>query len=492
MVTNLYEYYTGQGKVLPKTAEERFADPAFAAAAKSAGYDASTYKVNAQNKDANNKILGFLKGGSTTPPVTATTPPAGSPPAGTPTGGIVTNNPGGTPPPASTVTPYFSRYDKKITDIGTRLEATTGVAPDKATILAEKRANADSMIKQIQAEFQRELARENEAGAGRNDRVRALNISGGLGGSNFASANALNQEGKNKNIVDLMEKENSAKITAILADVDSRASDAYKEELATYRSSLEGDLERQTKLKDDMRKKALESFAGLAGSGVTLDQLKANEPEAYKQLQEEFGGNDLEMKAAYNNSLPDEMRTKYTTQTIKGKNGNAVIHRYGINPLTKKLEQEDFDTGQDYNTFTNLGSDIKEIGGAIYRVSKDGSQFTRLASVEASPKAGGGSVTSGAPAQTVVDQFEAILNDTTKDATGYSVKGDDTYVDPQQYVNAFNRWTSKEIGGSRDSFLKKFPPSQYVNPAANGSLPTYLRNLKNQPKTKTGTGREIK
>lgn len=399
--------------------------------------------------------------------------------------GVQLNNSGDKlyiPESTPTVTsPYFSRYDKKIDETTKALESTTGVAPDKATILAEKKAAADAMIKEIQAQFQTALAGENVAGAARNDRVRALNISSNLGGSNFASANAQDQEDKNKKVVDLMTQENNAKVGAILAGIDDRASKEYKEQLATYRTSLEGDLTRQKEAKDAMRKQALDSFAGLAGSGITLDQLKTNEPEAYKQLQEEFGGNDLELKAAYNAALPDNMRVQYTTQTIRGANGNAVIHRYGVNPLTKKLEQEDFDTGQDYNTFTNLGSDIKEIGGAIYRVAKDGSTLTRLGTVE--PKSTTGNST-GTLDNATISQFNQILNDTNKDESGYSVKGDDGYVDPNQYKNALEKWI--ELGGTQTSFLSKFPPAQYINPVANGSLPTYMRNLKNQTKAPAG------
>lgn len=59
--SNLYSYYQGHGKALPSTAEARFADPEFAAAAKSAGYDTNSYKVNMGNAGANQKILSYLK-----------------------------------------------------------------------------------------------------------------------------------------------------------------------------------------------------------------------------------------------------------------------------------------------------------------------------------------------------------------------------------------------------------------------------------------------
>lgn len=105
MVTNLYEYYSGQGKTLPKTSAERFADPAFATAAKSAGYTPETYQVNMQNADANTKILGYLnKTGTTGVPTTLSN--------------------------VSVMEKIPSIVDKanKLTDTGIRTDANTGVA----------------------------------------------------------------------------------------------------------------------------------------------------------------------------------------------------------------------------------------------------------------------------------------------------------------------------------------------------------------------------
>lgn len=78
---NLYEYYQQQGKPLPTTAAERFADPAFASAAQAAGYDANSYQVNMGNAGANSAILARLlaggTGGGTQPPPSGGTPPPG-------------------------------------------------------------------------------------------------------------------------------------------------------------------------------------------------------------------------------------------------------------------------------------------------------------------------------------------------------------------------------------------------------------------------------
>lgn len=69
--TNLWEYFQGQGRPLPQTAAERFADPNFAAAAGRAGFNPQNYQVNLENASANQSILAeLLKGGQPPPPIT--------------------------------------------------------------------------------------------------------------------------------------------------------------------------------------------------------------------------------------------------------------------------------------------------------------------------------------------------------------------------------------------------------------------------------------
>lgn len=390
-------------------------------------------------------------------------------------------------PATPVASPYVSRYDAQINSDNTALENTTGPAPSLEDDTTKAKSDADAMIATVNANFDKALT--SQEGQNSNDaaRVRALNISSGTAGSNFASSAAANQDAKGKQAIDTMTSARDSQVASILAGVDDRASAQYQTELAAYKTSIEGDLDRETALKTSERQQALTDMSGLAASGVTLAQLKASEPDTYKQLQSEFGGSDLEMQAAYNGSLPANMQTQYTIKTIKGANGNAVLHRYGINPLTNQLEQNDYDTGVAYDTFNDQGSDIKEIGGTIYRVAKDGSTLTPLAAATPVPKAGvtgSGVSTTGSLSPALVTQFTQTLNDTSTDSNGYAIKGADGYVDPTQYQNALAQWIS--LGGTQASFLSKFPPANYINPAANSSLPTYLQNLKNQPKASSG------
>ncbi len=76
--TNLSSYYQSQGKQLGATAEQRFADPAFAAAAQAAGFTPQSYKVNMGNAAANEAILAHLQKG-TKPAQQAPQQPAAQP-----------------------------------------------------------------------------------------------------------------------------------------------------------------------------------------------------------------------------------------------------------------------------------------------------------------------------------------------------------------------------------------------------------------------------
>lgn len=69
---------------------------------------------------------------------------------------------------------------------------------------------------------------------------------------------------------------------------------------------------------------------------------------------------------------------------------------------------------------------------------------------------------------TILDQGGNI------DGTKYNGKGKDGYVDPDLYQALANAWVKQ--GGTTGGFIKKFPPANYVNPAANPNLPSYLQN----------------
>lgn len=105
---------------------------------------------------------------------------------------------------------------------------------------------------------------------------------------------------------------------------------------------------------------------------------------------------------------------------------------------------------------------------------------------------GGTSNTIRKPSQTDIQQGHAILDDTTKDANGYSVRGEDGYVDPYVYKNMYNEWINPSDGSpgySPAEFLKNYPPKNYVNPQDNEILPSYLQTPAKAKKATTSGGK---
>ncbi len=260
--------------------------------------------------------------------------------------------------------------DSEITRIERTIRDMT-VAPDLAKITAEKRAGANAVIDAITAQFQKTLNDQGIVNSGLNDRVRALNTTSGLQGSDFATANAVGQEKKNAGAIKLIEQERDAKINAILAGVDDRASEQYRQERESYVKALGDDLTRKKQARDEDRTRAKESIAGLAGAGISIDKLKTVDKKSFETLLKEYGGSQIDLETAWNASLPDNMKVQYGQITKKGANGNAVILRYGLNPVTGKTENKEYDLGIKYSDFAKKESEVKEIDGRLWNVTTD-------------------------------------------------------------------------------------------------------------------------
>ncbi len=264
-------------------------------------------------------------------------------------------------------------YDSSISNTENQLGQFYSDTPIPRTYEQIRQAKADEAQKQadmITAQFNQALAEENKAGAARNDRTRALNISAGLGGSDFASTAAIATEAGNKKNVDLLTAEKNAKVNAILSGIDDRASEQYQKERTANLANLTGKLDLQTKLRDQERARATESIKGLAGAGVSLERLKNAEPQAYQTLLQEYGGSPVDLETAYNASLPDSLKVKYEQEIVRGANGNAAVFRYGVDPRTGTLTKQTYDLGVNYDTM----KDVKpiEADGRLYARNADG------------------------------------------------------------------------------------------------------------------------
>jgi len=263
--------------------------------------------------------------------------------------------------------------DQAISELESQLSgAYSNTAPDLAKITEEKRKASEALVDSIRAEYARILGDQVVTNTGLNNRVRALNTTAGLGGSDFASANAINQEKKNQKALDLINKERDAKIQAVYADIDQRASAEYQRQREEYVQGLKDNIAAKKQARDEDRNRALNSIKGFAEAGIDVTKLKETDPNTFNLLLKEYGGSQLDLETAWNAALPENMKVQYTQKTIRGENGNAIILRYGFNPVTGKTESKEYDLGVEYGKIAGGGTpELKEIDGRLWSVTVD-------------------------------------------------------------------------------------------------------------------------
>ncbi len=296
---------------------------------------------------------------------------------GTPAGGSTTGGTTGGSTDSKTTPPVdTTRYartanpnDQAITDLTAKLGNTAGDAPDLAKITQQKRDNAQALVDSIKAEFAKTLYDQGVTNAGLNDRTRALNVTSGLAGSDFATSAAVGQEKKNATALDLIAKERDAKINEIYSNIDAQASTEYQNQRKDYIANLGNDLAARKAAREEDRNNALASIKGFASAGVDIPKLKTADPATYDFLLKQYGGSQLDLETAWNAALPDNMKVKYDQQIIQGKDGNAVVFRYGVDPRTGIVTKTNYDLGVPYATV----KDVKpvEMDGQLWAISTD-------------------------------------------------------------------------------------------------------------------------
>lgn len=384
------------------------------------------------------------------------------------------------PTPAPIDTARYSRTantnDSLISSLNTKLDNTVGDAPDLESITAQKKAAAQGQIDAITAEFNRIIDTQNNTNNTNDARVRASNISSGLGGSDFGTAKAVDQTTKNNKALDLINQEKTAKIEAILAGVDDRASSEYRTQREAYVKSLGDQLDRVKAAKDEDRSKALESIKSLAQQGVSIEKLKSSDPSTYDNLIKEYGGSQIDLESEWNDALPDQMKVKYQDKIVQGPNGKASLFRYGLNPATGTVDQKEYDLNVDFNTLN--GVKPVNVNGRLFALTTDanGNEIAKpltdvIKKTGTGSGTGSGKVVKSGKVTFSGDQMSAFSSELEKSKSLYN--GDGKYVNPDSYQEAYDAWV--QSGALGKDFLTQFPPAKYVNPE-NNTLPEYLRS----------------
>ncbi len=253
-----------------------------------------------------NKAAPPAPGSQTQPPPTTTPPPTNTPPPSTPS----------TPPDAGRFLRYTPAYSTEEKDLFNTTVSGIGQAPDKASILEEKRRAAEAAASVIRESFNRVIRQEREAGDRRNARTRALNIGSGLGGSDFGSANAQETEDANLKIIQERERERDAAISNLYAQVEERASSEFQSQREKYLERAEKGLGNIQKFREKQKGNVTSAIQAFAGQGYTLDQVKKENSTVYNQLLQDAADGGLsqaEVEYMFVQNKPKETRIGDTT-----------------------------------------------------------------------------------------------------------------------------------------------------------------------------------
>lgn len=251
----------------------------------------------------------------------------------------------GSPSPAPAPATPFDRGPGSGANGSNILTADPAAPESLDSMIEQSRKDSQNQIDAISAGYDKEIANEREAGNVRNARTRALNVAGGLSGSDFASAAAEETETKNRKVINSLEGEKAAKIAEILYNADSRARQQQKEETAQYRQ----DSETALKNREALVSASKEDIKVLGSQGITAEKLKATDPVLYQQYLKESGLTPLELDSYLHAANPGiDIKNVKTTKV-----DDNLIMSY-VDPTTKQVVNSSYNVpgSAKYDGFT--------------------------------------------------------------------------------------------------------------------------------------------
>jgi hypothetical protein len=240
-------------------------------------------------------------------------------------------------------------------------------APDLEKIRQDKLKAAQAQVDVISQLYDQEQRRTMEANTAQEGRTRALNISAGLAGSEFASTAAMDTEAKGKKALDALANERAAKISAILADAEDKASASYQQQRQQFLTEAGQANDYRKQQQDEARS----SVTLLAENGTDLSKLKTSEPDIFKSLMERSGfKSDLEFDSFFNNAKKANDKLTYKDYYTQGPDGKAVLNRISFDTNGVYKGETKYNLEVPYSSVAN--ADTKEIDGVLYERQGDG------------------------------------------------------------------------------------------------------------------------
>lgn len=361
---------------------------------------------------------------------------------------------GGTTNPPPT-TPTISRRDMQnpargsVEEIGALLAKTPTAPRTREQIFNEKLSQSQGLIDSVNQMFAPIVQQEKDAGAARDARTRAINIASGLGGSDFASAAAIETEKVTQKNLESIEAQKQARIAQILYGVQTRADEEFQADRDRYGKDLETAYNARMKF----REQAIDDVKALGGMGLDAAGLKTKDPNLYQQLLDQTGYSELELDSQLIAANPKIDISKVKTEKF----GNTLLMTY-VDPKTGQITQQKYDVGDTgYDGFT-----IAPDGTPLF-YNKSTATVKAGAGNFRKPLRGGGTggVTTGGTQKEAIAEMAAYIKTQTGRATGVA---QDDYVSPSTYNSLKDEWQA--AGFSAASFDSNF--NRYINPKTQG------------------------
>lgn len=344
MQPTLYDIYKGQGKALPSTAEARFADPQFAAAAQQAGITRDQYNVSGGNAALNTKIASLYGKAPTVPQPTQTAPTA---PISAPTVAytpVEQNNLN-----ASSMSDIYGMadYNKANEDYLSYATDPTGYLQKqgisqsdfKSKALAEMQAQIDS----TNALYANKLAESKRLGGNLLGQTGAIQARRGLLGSDFGTAQTQDVVQKNQAVYDSVEQERLAAINDIMSKAEQASTTRFAEARAAAEGGLKARIEYLKGKQEQAKSGATEAANLLVSKGLDISKVS---PAELDQIASGYGTSKKAIEAAMASlayaSTQEENKRKQDIEDALAKKGIETISEgtsgYRYNPSTGKYE----------------------------------------------------------------------------------------------------------------------------------------------------------
>jgi len=266
-----------------------------------------------------------------------------------PQSGVMLSKPT-TPPPTGSMTgtttqqkettpeaPKFSRLPKTKTTVKTPSEDDV-YSTYKEKLLSE----ASGRVANIDTFYDNQVKIATEAGKTNLARTRSVAALSGLAGAPDANSAMAKTEKRTQQDIEYINSQRATAIDRILAGVEDNARKLTEARLKTNQADAKAEI-------DKIAENATGYLKGLASQGIEWEDFAKEDPDSLKNLIEQTGKTEQELRGIYNASLPKPVDYK-DGAVSKGANGNATIFQYGVNSKGEAVNRK-IDTGIPYDTY---------------------------------------------------------------------------------------------------------------------------------------------